>query len=388
MRIAVIAPPWLAVPPTAYGGTELVLDTLCRGLTAAGHDVLLFTTGDSTCPVERLWTFDEQLGLAQMAPAFEVQQVLEAYEAVKAWRPDVIHDHTVIGPVWQALDAPCPVVTTNHGPFRGVLLHLYRHVARKVPVVAISHHQAAAATDIPIRAVIHHGLDVHAFEPGSGAGGYALFLGRMNPEKGVHRAIELARKAGVPLKIAAKMREQPEREYFRTCVEPLLGGDVEYLGEVGGADKQALLGEAMCLLNPIAWPEPFGMVMIESLACGTPVVATPSGAAPEIIDDGLTGFLRSTDDELVAAITKAASLDRHACREVAVKRFSMERMARDHIKLYRSLIAEAEAAVEELETVAKIGASEITATGIGTSRIGAMLDPRDFNDPEMVGAGS
>lgn len=341
MRVAVIAPPWLPVPPDGYGGTELVLDTLCRGLAGDGHDVLLYATGDSACAHERVelrWTYDVHLGVANINPSDELRHVMDAYEAAQEWGADVVHDHTMTGPVWSQVHSNIPVVTTNHGPFDEPLQSIYRRITSTVPVIAISHHQASTAHGIPIHRVIHHGLDTSSLPVGRGDGGYALFLGRMNETKGVHRAVDVARGAGIPLKIAAKMRETGELEYFRTRVEPLLGGDVEYLGEVGPDEKYALLRGAACLLNPIAWPEPFGMVMIEALACGTPVVGTPCGAAPEIVDDGVTGFLRSGPQGLVDAIAQLDTIDRRDCRAAVDARFSMERMAHDHVGAYTVLL--------------------------------------------------
>ncbi len=333
MRIAIIAPPWLPVPPTAYGGTELVLDGLCRGLVRAGHEVLLCATGDSTCPVDRFWVVEHALGTDNARPAAELAHVIDSYAAAVTWGADIIHDHTITGLAWGTLSG-VPVVTTNHGPFDGDLAAIYRHTAAHVPIIAISHHQASTAGDIPVATVIHHGVDLDAHRPGSGSGGYAAFLGRMSPDKGVHTAIEVARRAGIPLRIAAKMREAPERAYFEAHVRPHLGDDVEYLGELGGADKAALLRDAVCLLNPIAWPEPFGMVMIEALAHGTPVVVTPFGAAPEIVDDSVTGFVTTGVDRLVEAVQRVGELDRGACRRAVERRFSIERMAADHVDFY------------------------------------------------------
>lgn len=335
MRIALVAPPWLPVPPPAYGGTELVLDGLARGLQLLGHEVLLCTTGDSTCPVDRVWTHPEAIGVENARPAAELKHVIDAYDAVTAWGADVVHDHTLTGLVWSAQYPELPVVTTNHGPFTGELGDVYRHLGHRVPIVAISAHQASTAGDIPVAAVIHHGVDVAAHRLGRGSGGYALFLGRMCPDKGVHTAIEVARRAGIRLLIAAKMKEPHERDYFAQKVRPLLGRDVEYIGEVGGAEKHELLADAVCLLNPIAWAEPFGMVMIEALAHGTPVVATPCGAAPEIVDDGVTGYLRETVDELADAVTKVDGLDRRSCRAAAEARFSIAAMAEAHARFYR-----------------------------------------------------
>ena len=336
MRIAVIAPPWVPVPPSAYGGIEVMLDTLARGLLSAGHQVTLFTTGDSTCPVERRWVFETARGIAGAGPSVELRHVIAAYEQADDF--DLVHDHTLSGPVYADRFPWLPVVTTNHGPFLRDLGPLYQAVSDRVPVIAISHHQASTAGDVNIAAVIHHGLDVAEWPVGTGSGGYALFLGRMNPDKGVHRAARAAREAGVPLKIAAKMSEPPEVEYFESAVKPLLGGDIEFVGEVGCAEKTVLLGEATCLLNPIAWPEPFGMVMIEALASGTPVVATAVGSAPEIVDDGVTGFLVDGPVGLVRALRDVASIDRKLCRKAAEHSFSAERMVAEHVSVYETLV--------------------------------------------------
>lgn len=338
MRIGIIAPPWVPVPPPGYGGTETVLDGLARGLVAAGHEVLLYATGDSSCPVETAYTYANALGIAEAPPTAELRHAVDAYDAIASWSADVVHDHTVVGPLYGAAVSAAPVVTTNHGPFDSDLEAFYRMLSRRVPIVAISNHQASVARDIQIRAVIHHGIDVDRFAPGPGDGGYALFLGRMCPEKGVHDAVDIARRAGLPLKIAAKMREPRERAYFDELVAPKLGHDVEFLGEVGSVEKTALLRHALCLLNPLQWAEPFGMVMIESLACGTPVVASDRGSVPEIVRDGITGFVRTGNTHLARALAEVSSLSRDDCRADAVARFSTERMVADHVALYRSLV--------------------------------------------------
>jgi glycosyltransferase involved in cell wall biosynthesis len=338
MRIALIAPPWLPVPPPAYGGTEVVLDTLARGLHAAGHEVLLATTGDSSCPVERTWVYERSRPDEMGDVTVELRHLVHAYEATDG--VDITHDHTVAGPFLADRYGPRAVVTTNHGAFTADSTSLYRHTARRVPLIAISHHHASTAHGVPVARVIHHGIDTSRFPFGEGDGQYALFLGRMSPDKGVREAIDVARQAGVPLVIAAKQRGQLERDYFATEVEPLLGDDIEYVGEVGGSTKLELLGAATALLNPIRWDEPFGMCMIEALACGTPVVATPRGAVPEIVDDGTTGFLRTGLDQLALALTDVGALDRRACRAAVEARFSMARMAADHLAFYRDVLAE------------------------------------------------
>jgi glycosyltransferase involved in cell wall biosynthesis len=339
MRIAVIAPPWLPVPPPAYGGTETVLDLLCRGLAGAGHETVLFTTGESACPVARAWVYDEAQTPRIGDTATELRHVLHAYDGAGAF--DVIHDHTLAGPVLAAARGDLAVVTTNHGPFDAQLSPIYRRVADTVPVIAISAAQAASAGDVPIAAVIHHAVEPHRFAVGTGSGDYVLFLGRMAPSKGAHLAARAAREAGVRLLLAAKMREPAEHEYFDAAVRPLLGDGVEYVGEVGADEKVALLGAARALLNPIQWQEPFGMVMIEALACATPVIALARGAAPEIVDHGVTGFLCDGPRELAGALGAVDALDRQACRRAVEERFAPPRFLRQHLEVYQRSIDEA-----------------------------------------------
>jgi glycosyltransferase involved in cell wall biosynthesis len=338
LRVGLIAPPWVPVPPTVYGGTEAVIDQLARGLSSAGCEVRLFATGDSTCPVERGWLHPSALS-TRADQAAELAHVRAAYDFLAD--VDVIHDHTLTGPTELDLGSmPMPVVTTAHRPFTPELRERYRIAAEHVSVVAISHSQRRSAPEVPITAVIHHGLDVASFPLGDGGGGFGLFLGRMSPDKGVHRAITVARAAGRPIVIAAKMWEPSEHCYFTEVVEPLLGPDAVYVGQVGGRQKLELLGSAEALINPIRWPEPFGLVMIEALACGTPVLAFPEGAAPEIVDHGRTGFLCADEDGMASMVAYARDLDRRECRNAVATRFSTERMVEDHLALYRRLVAQ------------------------------------------------
>lgn len=331
MRIGLIAPPFLAVPPPTYGGTELVIDVLARGLQEAGHEVRLFTVGESTCPVPRAWWYDravQPIGLG--AP--EATQVTAAYAEFAD--VDVVHDHTLLGPLVFGGRGGPPVVTTCHTPFTADLVPVYAEIARRVSVVAISRSQRVSAPTIPISRVVHHGLDLRQYPPGAGAGGYLLFLARMSPDKGPHRAIRIARAAGRRLVIVSKMREPDEVAFFASEVEPLLGPGVEFIGEVDSAERVRLLQEATALLNPIQWPEPFGLNMIEALACGTPVLALRHGAAREIVTDGRTGFLRSDADDLVECVERLDLIDRADCRAEAVRRFSMRRMVDDYLEVY------------------------------------------------------
>jgi glycosyltransferase involved in cell wall biosynthesis len=338
LRIAIVAPPWLPVPPSAYGGTENVIDALARGLKRAGHEVLLHTTGDSTCPVERTHVFERAVGVGCGSSVHEIRHVTDAYTRFED--VDVVHDHTLVGPLHSAAFPGLPVVTTNHGPFNAELIDLYRTISPRVPVIAISHHQASTARDVSIAAVIHHGVDLADFPVGTGGGGYALFVGRMSSSKAPHVAARIAREAGVPLLIAAKMNEPDEHAYFDAMVRPLLGGDVTYVGEVDRQTKLDLLSRAECLLNPIAWPEPFGMVMIEALACGTPVLSTHLGAAPEIVENGVTGFLRSDEAGLVDALRRVHEVSRSACRRRVEENFSVMHMVDKHVAVYEQAMSD------------------------------------------------
>jgi glycosyltransferase involved in cell wall biosynthesis len=333
-----VAPPWLPVPPTGYGGTENALDTLARGLSSAGHEVLLCASGDSTCPVSRSSVFERAVGVGSGNSVDEIRHVLHSYRAMQDFGVDVVHDHTLVGPLYSGRFPNLPTVTTNHGPFNEELIDLFRVIADRVPLIAISKHQASTAGDIPIAEVIHHGVDLDQYPFGPGRGGYAVFLGRMHPGKAPHVAAAVARAAGVPLRIAAKMSEPAERAYFEEQIRPLLGPEVSYLGEVNREEKLELLRGAECLLNPIAWPEPFGMVMIEALACGTPVITTSCGAAPEIVESGQVGWVRNTAAGLAEALGNVRELDRLACRRHAETKFSIGRMVAKHVALYEHLV--------------------------------------------------
>ena len=267
----------------------------------------------------------------------ELRHVVHAYDAVQDF--DIVHDHTVFGPLYAERFPHLNVVTTIHGPFNGELTDLYSRTADRVPIICVSHDQRSCAPEIPVRAVIHHGIDAGEFPFGDGQGGYLLFLGRMAPEKGAHRAAAVAAKVGVPLLMAAKIREPWERAYFEAEVAPLLTDDIRYLGEVPHERKLELLAGAMALINPIRWHEPFGLVMTESLACGTPVIAFPEGAAPEIVDHGKTGFLCEDEAEMVDAVRNIGDISRVVCRAAVEGYFSTERMVDDHLRLFESVLA-------------------------------------------------
>jgi glycosyltransferase involved in cell wall biosynthesis len=331
MRIAIVAPPWLPVPPPGYGGTEVVLDGLARGLVDLGHEVLLVGHPDSTCPVKKASVVPSGEARPMGRAVVELEHAIGAYERAAGY--DVISDHTTAGPLVALTNPSPPVVATNHNPFGRGREAIYRKAIDRVALVAISHSHAAS-TALPIAGVIHHGIDAGTFPEGDGSGGYLATLTRMTPDKGVHRAADLARRAGVALRIAAKVRTDQEQQYFDDLVRPLLGDGVEFVGEVDATGKRELLTGAVALLNPTEWAEPFGMTMLEAMACGTPVVGTPRGAAPEIVEHGVTGFLGDTDEALIEGIRRAGDLDRHACRRAVEERFSIRAMCMGYVRAY------------------------------------------------------
>jgi glycosyltransferase involved in cell wall biosynthesis len=335
MRIGIVAPPWIPVPPRAYGGIESFIDTLARELDAMGHELLLAASGDSECPVRRVPGFPPSDPELMGVTTHELRHLIRAYASLADM--DVVIENTLAGPIVARSARTRPVVTVAHGPFIPLVQELYRAASEGMSYVAISHHQASTAGDIPIARVIHHGIRAAEVPVGPG-GREACFLGRMHPDKGLPEAIRIAELAGVPLRIAAKMREPAEREYFDEVVRPLLGPNAEYLGELDTQEKYELVGQSSVLLNPIQWDEPFGLVMVESLATGTPVVATPRGSVPEIIDDGRTGFVRSSFDELAEAVSRAGDLDRAVCRADVEERFTSARMAREYVGLFEALL--------------------------------------------------
>lgn len=337
MHIALISPPWLPVPPPRYGGTEAVIDRLARGLAAAGHQVLLCASGDSTCPVPLRSHHPRALSDQMGAVLPEIVHVVDAREA--AHHADVIHDHTVVGGLLAAGHPAPPTVVTHHGPFDDSFRRIFANVALGATVVAISAAQARSACLGTVDRVIHHGIEPAGVPVGTGRGGFLATLGRMAPAKGIGEAIAVAEASGMPLRIAAKCREPLEVAYFDEVVRPHLGPHIEYLGELGERDKYELLGQAEALLNPIQWEEPFGLVMIEAMATGTPVLATDRGAAPEIVDHGRTGYLVPRAEDLVPLVEDIDGLDRGACRVAVEERFSAARMVDQHLQLYRQLAA-------------------------------------------------
>jgi glycosyltransferase involved in cell wall biosynthesis len=336
-----LAPAWFPVPPEGYGGIERVVHLLTEGLVADGHDVTLFASGDSRTSA-RLESVFEVAPSRWIGHTFwELRHAVAALE--RAGEFDVVHDHT--GLLGLALGGLLPValVHTVHGPLDGEAGDLYEHVCRLAPgarLIAISENQRRRRPGLPWLGVVSNGLELERYPFDPGDDGYLLYLGRLSPEKGAHRAIDVAEAAGLPLRLAGKCREPGEQAYFRAQVEPRLSGSIEYLGEVTDAERIALLRRARTTLFPIDWDEPFGLVMIESLACGTPVLATRRGSVPEVIRDGVTGIVVDDHREMASALERADALDRAALRRDVEERFSPERMVRGYVQAYEAAVAE------------------------------------------------
>jgi glycosyltransferase involved in cell wall biosynthesis len=348
-RIAMLAPPWIPVPPPGYGGIEEVVALLTDALVERGQDVELFCAPGSSSkakvhpvlPVAHPESIERSL--------FEADHVGRAFEAFDAaarnGKPyDLVHDHCGYTPLSMADRLATPLVHTVHGPFDQDTTEFYGHHGRKGGIVCISHAQAASAPDgIDLRGVVHNPIDVQSWPVGLYKQDYLLWLGRFTPEKGPQRAIRVAKAANRPLILAGVV--QPGRErFFATEIEPHLDGRmIQYVGEVGGARKQRLFADAFAFLMPITWPEPFGMVMVEALSAGTPVLAFSQGAAPEIVEDGLSGFLVEDEKEMAAKVDEAGRLDPLECRRSA-ERFLPDRVAARYEAVYSSAVEESRAA--------------------------------------------
>jgi glycosyltransferase involved in cell wall biosynthesis len=339
VKIAQVSPLAERVPPTGYGGTERVVAYLCDELVRQGHEVTLFATGDSLTEAELIAACDRPLRLDSdvVDPlahnAFQLEQVLEHADAF-----DLIHFHTGYSHFPFVRRQKIASVTTFHGRLDIPDLKRLFRAARDIPVVSISNSQRKPFPQMNWQATVYHGLPLDRYRIGDGSGGYLAFLGRICPEKRVDRAIKIAERVNMKLKIAAKI-DATDREYVEREVGSLLDHPlVEFIGECGGAEKEKFLGDAYALLFPIDWPEPFGLVMIEAMACGTPVIAYRAGSVPEIIDSGVTGFVVQSLEEAVTAVDKVHDLSRTRCREIFEERFSSIRMTNDYINVYERLL--------------------------------------------------
>ena len=338
MRIAQIAPLAEPVPPQLYGGTERVVSLLTEELVRRGHEVTLFASGDSETDARLVSVTREalRLGPADVDPnlhlMLELSQVFE-----RAHQFDVIHSHVDFYALPFARLVKTPVVTTLHGRLDlGGLQAVFERFS-DAPLVSISDNQREPIPGAHWAATVYNGTDLEEFTFNETGGDDFVFVGRICPEKNIEGAIAIARRSGVPLRIAAKI-DPVDLEYYESVIKPLIDGrQVEYLGELGGADKDQLLGSARALLFPVDWPEPFGLAMTEAMACGTPVLALRRGSVPEVVEDGVTGIVRDSEDELVAAVDEVGRLSRQACRDRVERLFSVAVMTDGYESVYESL---------------------------------------------------
>ncbi len=340
MRIAQVAPLYESVPPKYYGGTERVVSYLTEELVRMGHEVTLYASGDSVTTARLKPMCHRALRLDKHSVDPVADHVYLAERVFQdAAQYDVIHAHIdyLAFPLWRRL--PVANVTTLHGRLDiPNLTNLYREFD-DIPVVSISNYQRLPLSWANWQGTVYHGLppDLYTLQPEPGE--YLAFLGRICPEKRVDVAIDIARRVGMPLKIAAKV-DRVDQEYFQTVIKPLLdASDIEYVGEIGEAEKNEFLGQAYALLFPIDWPEPFGLVMIEAMACGTPVIARLHGSVPEIMEPGVTGFVVKDLAGAVQAVAQVGQLSRQRCREVFDTKFTVTRMATDYLDIYDMLCA-------------------------------------------------
>ena len=387
MRIAQLAPPFESVPPRAYGGTERVVHVLTEELVRRGHDVTLFASGDSVTTARLVPVVDEALwrrqpAYADFAPFWSLALGKVARELADF---DLVHNHLDFHGYPMARLAPCPLVTTLHGRLDlPELQPLYREML-DMPLVSISDAQRRPVAWANWIATVHHGIVLDEFTFNPRPGRYLAYLGRISPEKGLDTAIHVARRAGLPLKVGARMplpftndpNVRADWEYYQQVIEPLLrDADVELVGEVSGAAKDEFLRDAAALLFPIRWPEPFGLVMPEALACGTPVLAFRAGSVPEVLEDGVTGFVRDDEDGLVAAAACLGDLDRARCRAEAERRFSAAAMADRYERVYARLVEDHALASAGADAWAALALREAAAPATGLP-----LDAIPVDDP-------
>jgi glycosyltransferase involved in cell wall biosynthesis len=341
MRIAQVAPLTEAIPPKLYGGTERVVHWLTEELVTLGHEVTLFASGDShtSAKLDAIWPKALRLDGAIRDPNALHMMMLERVRR-QAGEFDILHFHLDYYPFSLFSRQATPFVTTLHGR-----LDLPEHqpvfdVFSSVPVVSISNSQRRPLPHAHWVKTIYHGLPSSLLTPLPAKRDYLAFLGRIAPEKALDRAIRIAQRCGIPLKIAAKV-DNVDRDYFNDQIRPLIRPPlIEYLGEIGDDEKSKFLGGAQALLATIDWPEPFGLVMIEAMACGTPVIAFNRGSVPEVVEDGLTGFIVEDETSAVVAVSRLSEIPRDTVRKRFEERFTARRMANDYVAVYRSLLAE------------------------------------------------
>jgi len=343
VRIAELCPPWLAVPPKGYGGIEWVVSLVADGLADAGHEVTLFATGDSQTRANLEYVFETAPGSALINDI-----ILDATHAVFSLRDvrdrfDVLHVHSPFSSLAAAVETGVPTVHTVHGSFTPEMTRLYSYVADRAWFVAISEAQRRFDEDLRYAGVVYNGIAMERYALREDKDDFVLFLGRAAPEKGWLRAVETAKLAGERLVSAVKIAHPTEQQEWEEHVRPALPPDAEVLGEITQDEKIDLLQRAKAVLFPIDWPEPFGLVMTEAMACGTPVIATPRGSVPEVIDDGVTGWIVDVDDypRLAAErLQRLSTIDPSACRARVEERFSQRAMVAGYTDVFERVVAD------------------------------------------------
>ncbi|MDP2638499.1 MAG: glycosyltransferase family 4 protein [Candidatus Levybacteria bacterium] len=340
LKIAQIAPISERVPPKKYGGTERVIHALTEELVRMGHDVTLFASGDSITSAELSSIYPRSLREAKIPDPYKLNELTlanigSAYVRQKEF--DIIHDHNSIFGLSMAHFATTPTLITVHGPFTSRNRKLF-NIFSKPSLITISKSQGDMLRDIKILNTIYNGLSMEHYPFSKSHDGYLLYVGRISMEKGLHHAIEVAEGTNLPLIIAAKL-DMAEMEYFQSHIEPRLDGrQIRWVGEVGEEERNRLMSRAICLLHPVTWREPFGLTMIEAMACGAPVIAFDLGSIPEIVSNARTGFVVHDTEEMIEAVSRIGVIDRQECRNYALKNFNAETMAKRYLETYYQVI--------------------------------------------------
>lgn len=341
LRIAQIAPLAESIPPKKYGGTERGVSALTEQLVKRGHDVTLFASGDSRTSAKLISVFPRELRAAKVKNAHGLNEwilfhIVTAYKMQDKF--DIIHDHNTLISLPTAQFSKTPVVVTLHGPITSENIFLYKSLTN-INFVTISHAQSRHYPELKIAQMIYNGLPLQDYPVKKTHKNYLLFVGRISMEKGVHHAITVAKKLRLPLVIAAKV-DAADEDYFKKYIKPHLDTkQIRWVGEVDEAKRNKLMHEALCLLHPVTWPEPFGLTLIESMACGTPVVAFGKGSIPEVVQDGVTGFVTKNTQEMISAVKRLDQIDRNACREYVLGKFTDQIMADQYERLYYRLFS-------------------------------------------------
>lgn len=338
MKIAMLAPPWIKIPPAGYGGIEWVVHYITNALVERGHDVTLFATGDSTTKAKLISTFPREMPDKLGQTIYDVQQVATCFQ--QAGEFEIIHDHTGFAAVPFASFIDTPVIHTLHGPFTQDICSFYKTFKTSAHYVAISQYQRHCCPDLQYAGTVYNPIDINGwpFRDRDEKEDFLLAFGRLCADKGFHTAIEVAKRTGQKLVIAGAV-QKPYRDYYETMIKPQVDGEqIRYVGEVSLTEKLNLFSKAKAFLFPIQWPEPFGLVMIEAMAAGTPVLAFPEGSVPEVVADGVSGFIANNIDEMVDCLGKIDQIDPGACRQYVSEKFSVAKATDGYEHIYQKVL--------------------------------------------------